>query len=174
MFKSLGKRYGLDWAGLRYMNVYGPRQDYKGAYIAVMMKILDSLDKGEQPVVYGDGSQQYDFISVEDVARANICAMEADVSGECYNIGRGIGTSIKQLTERIVKLYGSDAKIKYEPAGLTFVTNRIGTIEKAERDLGFRWQDDLDEGLNRLIQWRKSDMDAVERKRANIGGVSHV
>ena len=64
MFKSLGRRYGLDWVGLRYMNVYGPRQDYKGAYIAVMMKILDNIEQGIPPVVYGDGSQQYDFIDV--------------------------------------------------------------------------------------------------------------
>ncbi|MCH7573458.1 MAG: SDR family NAD(P)-dependent oxidoreductase, partial [Planctomycetes bacterium] len=74
-FKSLGRRYGLDWVGLRYMNVYGPRQDYKGAYIAVMHKILDRIEQGESPVVFGDGSQQYDFIHVTDVARANTLAM---------------------------------------------------------------------------------------------------
>ena len=82
MFKALGHRYGLDWVGLRYMNVYGPRQDYKGAYIAVMMKILDRIDQGLPPVVYGDGSQQYDFIYVGDIARANICAMQAEVTGQ--------------------------------------------------------------------------------------------
>ena len=63
-FKSLGRRYGLNWVGLRYMNVYGPRQDYKGAYIAVMHKILDRIERGESPLVYGDGSQQYDFVHV--------------------------------------------------------------------------------------------------------------
>lgn len=156
MFKSMGHRYGLNWVGLRYMNVYGSRQDYKGAYVAVMMKILDRLDKGEPPQVYGDGSQQYDFISVEDVARANICAMKADASGECYNIGRGIGTSVKDLTELLIKLRGSDQKIKYEPAGLTFVTNRIGTVTKAEKDLGFKWKIDLEEGMKRLIEWRNN------------------
>jgi len=155
MFKTLSSRYNLDWAGLRYMNVYGPRQDYKGAYIAVMMKILDKLDKGESPVIYGDGSQQYDFISVEDVARANICAMQAQASGECYNIGRGIGSSIKELTELLIRLKCSDQTIQYEPAGLTFVTNRLGTVEKAEKDLGFKWQIDLEEGMKKLIEWRK-------------------
>ena len=90
-FRSLGDRYGLDWIGLRYMNVYGRRQDYKGAYIAVMHKILDRIESGESPVVFGDGSQTYDFVHVQDVARANLMAMEADVSGVCYNVGRGIG-----------------------------------------------------------------------------------
>ncbi|MBU1918292.1 MAG: NAD-dependent epimerase/dehydratase family protein [bacterium] len=154
MFKTLGSRYDLNWVGLRYMNVYGPRQDYKGAYIAVMMKILDCLDKGEPPIVYGDGSQQYDFISVEDVARANICSMQAEASGSCYNVGRGIGTSIKELTELLIQLKGSTLQAHYEPAGLTFVTNRIGTIEKAEKDLNFKWQIDLEEGMKKLIRWR--------------------
>jgi UDP-glucose 4-epimerase len=167
MFKSLGARYGLSWAGLRYMNVYGPRQDYKGAYIAVMMKILDRLDQGLAPVVYGDGSQQYDFIHVVDIARANIAALRSDVSGKNYNVGRGIGTSIKEITEMLLKLTGSDLEIQYEPAGQTFVTNRIGTTELAERDLGFKWTIDLDEGLNSLIEWRKADLDAVNARRAD-------
>lgn len=88
MLVSLGKRYGLSWAGLRYMNVYGPRQDYKGAYIAVMYRILDRLENGQSPQVYGDGSQQYDFVAVDDVAKSNICAMKSDATGKCYNVGR--------------------------------------------------------------------------------------
>jgi UDP-glucose 4-epimerase len=167
MFKSLGARYGLSWAGLRYMNVYGPRQDYKGAYIAVMMKILDRLDQGLPPMVYGDGSQQYDFVHVTDVARANVAALQSDVSGECYNVGRGIGTSIREISESLIRLSGSDAQIQYEPAGQTFVTNRIGTTEAAERDLGFRWTVDLDEGLKSLIDWRRGDIAAVDARRAD-------
>ena len=166
-FKSLGARYGLSWAGLRYMNVYGPRQDYKGAYIAVMMKILDRLDQGLPPVVYGDGSQQYDFIHVTDVARANVAALASDVSGECYNIGRGIGTSIREIAELLARLHGTGRQIEYEPAGQTFVTNRIGTTEAAERDLGFRWTIDLEEGMQSLIDWRKADMAAVDARRAD-------
>ena len=60
------------------MNVYGPRQDYRGAYIAVIMKMLDSIDRGEPLVVYGDGSQAYDFVYVGDCADANVCAMKAE------------------------------------------------------------------------------------------------
>jgi len=168
MFHSLGKRYGLNWVGLRYMNVYGPRQDYQGAYIAVMHKILDRLEQGLSPVVYGDGSQQYDFVAVEDVARANICAMTSEASGGCYNVGRGIGTSIKELTELLIRLSGKKAAIKYEPAGLTFVTNRIGSTEKAEKDLGYKWQIDLEDGMERLIQWRNTHKEALLARKEKV------
>lgn len=169
IFKSLGKRYNLPWVGLRYMNVYGPRQDYRGAYIAVMHKILDRIEQGQPPVVFGDGSQQYDFVHVVDVARANVKAMAADVTGECYNVGRGIGTSIKELTELLLRLTGSSLPIKYEPAGLTFVTNRIGCPKKAARDLGFEWSIDLEEGMRSLIEWRDRDRGALAAKQLAVG-----
>jgi len=168
-FKSLGHRYGLDWVGLRYMNVYGPRQDYKSAYTAVMHKILDRIEEGQSPAVFGDGSQMYDFVHVADVARANILAMQAGASGECYNVGRGIGTSIKELTELLLRLTGCTLPIHYEPAGKTFVTNRIGCPVKARKDLGYQWTIDLDEGMQSLIEWRKNDREAFESKRAKQG-----
>jgi len=172
-FKSLGHRYGLNWAGLRYMNVYGARQDYKGAYTAVMHKILDRIEQRQRPVVFGDGSQQYDFVYVTDCARANLLAMQADVSGECYNVGRGIGTTIKELSDLLIRLTGTDLEVQYEPAGQTFVTNRIGCPRKAEKDLGYRWTVDLEEGMRKLIEWRKGDRDAVAAKRLKVGGISN-
>ena len=173
-FKSMGARYGLNWVGLRYMNVYGPRQDYQGAYIAVMHKILDRIEQGERPVVYGDGSQCYDFIAVEDIARANILAMKADVSGQCYNVGRGVGTSIKELSELLLELTDSKLEIQYEPAGLTFVTNRIGCPKAAREDLGFEWTIDLHDGMQRLIDWRNNDRAALEARRLNVRGLVNV
>lgn len=173
-FKSMGARYGLNWVGLRYMNVYGPRQDYQGAYIAVMHKILDRVEQGLSPIVYGDGSQCYDFIAVEDIARANILAMKADVSGQCYNVGRGIGTSIKELTELLLELSGSDLQIQYEPAGLTFVTNRIGCPKAATQDLGFDWRIDLRDGMQRLIDWRNADRAGLAARRSKVQGAAHV
>jgi len=169
-FKSLGDRYGLNWCGLRYMNVYGPRQDYQGAYIAVMHKILDRIDKGERPMVYGDGSQCYDFIAVEDIARANLLAMKSEASGKCYNVGRGIGTSIKELTEILLELTGSDLEIQYEPAGQTFVTNRVGCPIAAKEELKFEWTIDLRDGLQRLIDWRKADIEALRARQTARAG----
>lgn len=168
MFKAYHKRYGLEGVGLRYMNVYGPRQDYKGTYIAVMMKILDNIDKGVPPIVYGDGSQAYDFIYVGDAARANVCALKSDVPFGFFNVGRGVKTTIKELTELILKIIGSDLPVQYEPAGQTFVTNRVGDQTVAERDLGFRWNVDLEEGLSRLIGWRKSHVNEVKKRRSRM------
>ena len=168
-FKSLGARYGLPWVGLRYMNVYGPRQDYRGAYIAVMHKILDRLERGERPQVYGDGRQMYDFVHVVDTARANVLAMQADVSGRCYNVGRGLGTTINDLTELLIRLSGARAEIEYLPAGLTFVTNRIGSPERTERDLGYKWTIGLEEGMKTLIDWRRADQAALAARRLAVG-----
>lgn len=153
LVKALGHRYGLSWAGLRYMNVYGPRQDYKGAYTAVMHKMLDAIEANRSPVVYGDGSQTYDFIHVRDVARANVLALQSDAVG-CYNVGRGIGTTVKELAELLLRLTGSAQRIDYLPSGPTFVTQRIGCTRRAERDLGFRWSIGLEEGMRSLIDWR--------------------
>lgn len=168
MIKAYHKRYGLKGVGLRYMNVYGPRQDYYGAYIAVMMKILDSVDNNVRPKVFGDGSQGYDFIHVEDVAQANVCALQSDCEYGFYNVGRGIKTSIKELAELLLRLTGhSDLGIQYEPAGQTFVTNRVGCPKAAKRDLGFEWAIDLEEGMRSLIEWRNTHKEEVQaRKRA--------
>lgn len=154
MFKAYHRRYGLDGSCLRYMNVYGPRQDYRGAYIAVMMRMLDCIDRGESPKVFGDGSQSYDFIEVSDVARANVCALKSDVPFGFYNIGRGIRTSILELAELLLDLTGSPLSVEFEPAGETFVRHRVGSIDAARQALGFSWSVELREGMKRLVEWR--------------------
>jgi UDP-glucose 4-epimerase len=156
MCRAFYHRHGLNYVGLRYMNVYGPRQDYKGAYIAVIMKVLDRLDQGLSPIVYGDGSQAYDFIYVGDTAQANVSALKGNTSDEFYNVGMGVQTSIRVLCEQILQIKGSHLKIQYEPAGQTFVTNRIGSIEKAQKDLRFEAKVELQEGLRKLMEWRRS------------------
>jgi UDP-glucose 4-epimerase len=140
------------------MNVYGPRQDYKGAYVAVIMKILDRISQGLAPVIYGDGSQVYDFVYVGDIAKANICALKAEVTDKCYNIGMGKPTTINELTQLILELTNSKLKPVYEPQGQTFVTQRVGSTRKAEKELGFKATVELREGLKRLIEWRKANL----------------
>ncbi|MGK7344298.1 MAG: NAD-dependent epimerase/dehydratase family protein [Candidatus Nitrospinota bacterium M3_3B_026] len=168
MMKAYHRRYGLSGVGLRYMNVYGPRQDYRGAYIAVMMKILDNIDQGASPTVYGDGSQAYDFIHVRDAARANVLALKADVPHGFYNVGRGIKTSIKELAELLISLTGSGLPVEYKDAGPTFVKNRVGDPTRASEDLGFKWTIGLEEGMRSLIEWRKSHMEEVEKRRRAV------
>lgn len=162
-YKDTDSRF--EYAGLRYMNVYGPRQDYQGAYISVIMKILDRLDEGLPPLVYGDGSQAYDFIFVGDCAAANVQAMKADTVDQFYNVGTGIRTSIKELTELILEVTGADVPIQYEPQGPTFVKNRVGCPEKAKREIGFSASVQLRDGIQRLIDWRNSHKDEVASRR---------
>lgn len=168
MARALHHRYGLPYVGLRYMNVYGPRQDYRGAYIAVIMKMLDAIDRGEPITIYGDGSQAYDFVYVGDCALANVLAMKASTTDEFYNVGTGVRTSIKELTELVVKLTGTSSEIVYEPGGLTFVKNRIGSPDKAREQIGFQARVALDDGLRSLIEWRSAHRDAVEQRRRAI------
>ncbi len=168
MCRAFYNRYGLNYVGLRYMNVYGARQDYKGTYIAVIMKILDRLDAGLPPIVYGDGSQAYDFIYVSDTARSNVCALKSPATDSCYNVGAGTQTSIKELTEMILKITGSSQQIQYEPAGQTFVTNRVGDPARAEKEIGFKYRVELGDGLQKLIEWRNSHKELVARRRAAV------
>jgi UDP-glucose 4-epimerase len=170
MARAYNERYGLDYVGLRYMNVYGARQDYRGAYIAVIMKMLDAIDRGEPVTLYGDGSQAYDFVYVTDCAAANVCAMKADATDAFYNVGTGTRTSLKELAEMVLEITGSDVGIRYEPQGLTFVKNRIGDPTAATRDLGYTAQVKLEDGLRELIAWRRGHMEEVAARRDRAAG----
>jgi UDP-glucose 4-epimerase len=157
MARAFHHRYGLNYVGLRYMNVYGPRQDYRGAYIAVIMKMLDAIERGEPPTVIGDGSEAFDFVAVEDCARANICAMGADVVGESYNVGTGVRTSLRELAELLCQLTGAPDRVVYQPSNnQTLVRNRIGSTLKAAEDLRFSAKINLRDGLRSLISWKQS------------------
>ena len=169
MARAFYERYGLNYVGLRYMNVYGPRQDYKGAYIAVIMKMLDAVDRGEPLKIYGDGSQAYDFISVYDCASANINAMKSDVVDRFYNVGTGMRTSIKELAIMINKLTNNKHGIEYAPEGETFVKNRIASTKNAVREINFMSSIDLEQGLKELIEWRSAHKKEVEERRMAAG-----
>ncbi|HEY4942132.1 MAG TPA: NAD-dependent epimerase/dehydratase family protein [Rhizomicrobium sp.] len=170
MLRAFHHRYGLDYVGLRYMNVYGPRQDYHGAYIAVIMKMLDAIDRGESPTIMGDGSEAFDFVAVEDCALANACAMKASTADRFYNVGTGKRTSLKELAEILVHMTGSNQPIKYAPRSqATLVRNRIGSPKRASEEIGFTAKIELDEGLKRLIGWRASHKAEVAARRRAVG-----
>jgi UDP-glucose 4-epimerase len=159
MCTAYNDRYGLEVIGLRYMNVYGPGQDQHAVYSGVVPLVLNKIDRNEQPIVNGDGSQAYDFIYVEDIARCNIAAAKSNISLGYYNVGTEIQTTIKKLCETMLKLKKSDLTIKYIPYNdddaRQLVQNRIGSREKAEKELGFKYKYSLENGLKRLIEWRE-------------------
>lgn len=103
MLRSYYEMYGLSYVALRYFNIYGPRQDYKNAYVSVIMKALDKIERGEPPVIFGDGTQSYDFLYVKDAARANLLAMRSDVVDEAFNVATGIKTSINELVALLLE-----------------------------------------------------------------------
>lgn len=158
MCRAYYDRYGLDYVGLRYMNVYGPRQDQHAVYSGVIPIMLNNIDAGKAPTINGDGTQAYDFIYVEDVGRSNICAMESDSTDQFYNVGTGVQTTIKELCDTILDLKGSDLKVQYQPYAADdarqLVQNRIGCPKLAQKDLGFEHQFNLKSGLQKLIEWR--------------------
>ncbi len=169
MLRSFHHRYGLNFVGLRYMNVYGPRQDYHGAYIAVIMRMLDAIDNGDAPTIMGDGSEAFDFVAVEDCAKANVCGMKSGATDEFYNVGTGKRTTLKELAEKLLNLTGCNKEIKYaERSQATLVRNRIGSPKKAMAEIGFTADIDLDDGLKRLIDWRASHKSEVEARRKAV------
>jgi len=170
MARAFHHRYGLPVVGLRYMNVYGPRQDYQGAYIAVIMKMLDAIDRGEGPTILGDGSEAFDFVAVEDCGKANLCAMRADIVDRFYNVGTGKRTSLKELAEMIVELTGCEKPINYAPRSqATLVRNRIGCPKRAKAEIGFEAGVDLMDGMRRVIDWRRNHKAEVEMRRRAAG-----
>lgn len=162
-FRAFNEQHGLDYVGLRYMNVYGPRMDYLGTYVSVIMKVLDRIAAGEPPLIFGDGSQTYDFIHVSDVARANVLALESDATDCFLNVGVGEATTINELVERLLALTGSDLRPEYLPQEQMFVTNRVGSTGAAEELIGFRARTGLDEGLASIVEWRRQDELAAQR-----------
>jgi UDP-glucose 4-epimerase len=168
--RSFHHRYGLDYVGLRYMNVYGPRQDYHGAYIAVIMKMLDAIDRGDSPTIMGDGSEAFDFVAVEDCGLANVCAMKSEATDRFYNVGTGMRTSLKELAEMLRALTHCDKPINYAPRSqATLVRNRVGCPKRASAEIDFTAQVDLNEGLKRLIEWRASHKAEVAARRRAVG-----
>jgi UDP-glucose 4-epimerase len=158
MCRAFYDRYDLKYVGLRYMNVYGPNQDQTAAYTGVIPIMLNKIDNNEEPQINGDGTQAYDFVSVEDVARANLFAMESDKTDEFYNVGTGIQTTIKELCNLILQLKDSNLKVKYHPYSAEdsrrMVQNRIGSTIKINNDLDFEPAVTLEAGLKNLIAWR--------------------
>ena len=158
MATAFNDRYGLKIIGLRYMNVYGPHQDQTAAYTGVVPIMLNKIEANEAPSINGDGSQAYDFVYVEDVARSNVQALLSDQDFGMYNVGTEVQTTINELCELILELKKSDLKVQYNPYSeddaRAMVKNRIGSKVKAEQDLGFKYKYELKEGLEKLIQWR--------------------
>ncbi len=143
--------YGLPTVALRYFNVFGPRQDPKSEYAAVVPRFMSALRDGRRPVVYGDGEQSRDFTFVADAVQANLLACEAPRAtfGRAYNVACGRRTSLNDLLAILSELTGRRAEAMREPPRPGDVRHSMASIEAATRDLAYRPSVDLREGLRR-------------------------
>ena len=127
---------------------------------------MNAIDKGESPTILGDGSEAFDFVAVEDCAKANVCALKSNATDSFYNVGTGKRTSLKELAEILLELTDCKKPLKYIPRSqATFVKNRVGCPEKASKEINYTSSIDLKEGLQKLIDWRNSHKQAVASRR---------
>ncbi len=164
MGEQLGRlysdRYGVQSVSLRYATVYGERQHYRGVNALYIIDTYDKLMKGERPQIPGDGSEVHDYIHVADVARANLMAMDSDVTAEAFNVATGTATTLNRLFEIIAGIVGSDLTPEYgDKAGAVRVTTSSQldfSIGKIGRMIGWKPEVSIEDGIARLIDWRRA------------------
>lgn len=148
--------YGLETVALRYFNVFGPRQDPKSAYAAVIPRFITTIERGESPVINGDGNQTRDFTFIENVVSANILAAEASaqrVSGETFNVGCGERVSINWLHRTISDILGATVEPIHGPDRPGDVRDSLASIEKAGAAFGYSPVVDVRKGLEVTVDW---------------------
>jgi UDP-glucose 4-epimerase len=154
LLRSFHDMYGLDYVALRYFNVYGPRMDIYGAYTEVLIRWMDAIAAGKPPIVFGDGTDSLDLVHVHDVARANVLAAGAPVSDVVFNVGTGVETTLSHLATTLLAVMQSTLRPVFAPPRrINPVKRRLASIVAAERDLGFRAQVALEDGLRLLVDW---------------------
>lgn len=150
------KTYGLPFTIFRYPNVYGPRQNPNGE-AGVIAIFTSKLLTGQTPVINGDGNQLRDYVYVEDCASANLLVLDGNQSSGIYNLGSGKGTSVNELFAMISKLAGKEQPPVYGPAKLGETRQIYLDASKIARELGWRQQVDLEDGLARTVEFIRSE-----------------
>jgi len=148
------KTFGLETVSLRYFNVFGPRQDPKSQYAAVIPKFIDSAIRGEELEVHGDGKQSRDFSYVENVVKANILSCEAkNISGEVFNIACGENHTVLDIANTIGKILKKEVKIRHTSPRAGDVRHTLADISKAKKFLGYKVYVDFKEGMKRTVEY---------------------
>jgi UDP-N-acetylglucosamine/UDP-N-acetyl-alpha-D-glucosaminouronate 4-epimerase len=157
LFKEL---YGFETIGLRYFNVYGPRQDPESQYAAVIPRFITALLSGNRPVIYGSGQQSRDFTYVKDVVQANLLALDAspDACGKACNIGRGDQVNLLALLGTLQSLLNTNIEVQFDPPRAGDVMHSSADVSRAEEMFGFKARRDLQQGLAQSIEWYKNSL----------------
>lgn len=149
--------FGLETVGLRYFNVFGPRQDPDSPYSAVIPIFVTRLLSGKSPMVYGDGLQSRDFTFVGNVVQGNLLAAEKpEVAGRIINMADGRQTTLLRLIELLSQMLGVSTKIDFQPPRVGDVRESLADISLARRLLGYHPQVGLEEGLSQTIEYYRS------------------
>jgi nucleoside-diphosphate-sugar epimerase len=150
--ETFGRCFGTKFIGLRYFNVFGPRQDPNGPYAAVIPRFLAAARRGEAPVIYGDGEQSRDFTYVSDVVRANLLAAGAPTEawGRVYNVAREEGITVKNLAQMVLRATGSGISPTHVPPRAGDVLHSRADSTAAHEAFGFRQEVTLEQGIRRL------------------------
>ncbi|HEX4791731.1 MAG TPA: NAD-dependent epimerase/dehydratase family protein [Actinospica sp.] len=166
MLRSFHAMYGLDYVALRYFNVYGPRMDVHGLYTEVLIRWMERIERGEPPLIFGDGSQTMDFVHVADIARANLLAAQAPLTDEVFNVACGVETSLLELAEALLRTMGADGMaVEHGPErAVNGVTRRLADTASAAERLGFGARIGLADGLSDLVDWWRAER--AERARS--------
>lgn len=158
MLTSFRAMYGLDYVALLPFNVYGPRMDVHGVYTEVLVRWMERINDGKPPLIFGDGLQTMDFVYTEDIARANVLAIQSDVVEGAYNVASGVETSLLDLAKALLRAMDSDLDVEFGPARqVNGVTRRLADTSAATRDLGFTAEVGLEDGLRRLVAWWRAE-----------------
>ncbi len=169
MGENFGKlyhdKYGVKSISLRYSSVYGERQHLRAVNSVYIVETYDRLKRGERPIIPDDGREVHDYIHVADVARANVMAMESDVSRESFNVATGTATTLNRLVEIVQKITGTNLQPEYKtPPGKirAAVSTKLDfSVEKIQRMLGWKAEISFEDGIRRLVAWRDRELRKV-------------
>jgi UDP-glucose 4-epimerase len=152
--KAFYESYDLPTVSLRYFNVFGPKQDPDSQYAAVIPKFIDSIIKGNSPIIYGDGEQSRDFIYVEEVVEANIKACESSFTG-ALNVASGKAISINQLFFIIKEILNSDLNPQYMETRAGDIVHSLADAQNLEK-IGFQQSGAFKKQLKETVEWFKN------------------
>jgi nucleoside-diphosphate-sugar epimerase len=151
MMRVAAKLFGLETISLRYFNIFGPRQDPKSEYAAVIPKFFVAALRGEPPTVFGDGEQTRDFCYIDNAVSANLLAASSSrkLAGEVVNVACGERTSLNQLVSQIGSIVGVTLRPSYVPSRAGDIRDSLADVTLARHLIGYRPLVDLREGLRR-------------------------
>src|SRR5438874_9763697 len=161
---SFYRCYGLETVCLRYFNIFGPRQDPASPYSGVLAKFITQMLAGEQPTIFGDGSQSRDFTYIDNTVQANLLAIKSPASqsaGQVFNVATGARVDLNETFQLLKKIIGFKGDVKYGPDRAGDVKHSLADLSRTEKCLGYKPKINFEEGLRRTVEWYRGQQKAA-------------